>query len=480
MEDANEIKIFIAYSRLDIEFLNELKTFLSPLIRNKSIATWYDGEIIPGEVWEDKIKQALHTAEIFLLLVSANSLASDYFYDKEVRNALERHQKGESVVVPVILKPCGWKETPLATLQALPQNGKSVTTWGNKDEAYQSIYDGLKDVIKKRQDKKSRNGKEENEVIGKGIKNTNSDNSPVDTTGQFMGYPDGSRPKKPNRLLFTAIGIIIIVAVFIAAKSCYHNIMQDTKVSSDTITNSGTHTPPKSDENAAKINGKIYYNNEPITKYSNAQAVIELMDVTSRNNVTVNTQYNNQTGEFTIGNVPPGKYSPFVLIESGYPFDTESGGDYFSRISGLNDDIVVTSETKEVQANFKVMNVIHLTKPVDNQVQRTSAGDPPETLYKGNYGPSADNFEWDAVPGASYYQVYFLLADRNSNAKVENKSDRTIAPQYSPNLNITSPNNKYMFRVEAYSSANEHIGTFMNYYKNGSGGWFEFTIAPHF
>ncbi|MCB9282327.1 MAG: toll/interleukin-1 receptor domain-containing protein [Lewinellaceae bacterium] len=154
MDNPEVIRIFIAYSRKDAEFLDELKTFFWPLERNESVKIWYDGEIIPGQAWETEIKQALHTAEIFLLLVSANSLASDYFYNNEVGNALKRHHAGESVAVPVILKPCGWRETDLTSLQALPQNGKPVTLWGNKDEAYESIYEGLKSVIKNIQHEK--------------------------------------------------------------------------------------------------------------------------------------------------------------------------------------------------------------------------------------------------------------------------------------------------------------------------------------
>lgn len=43
----------------------------------------------------------------------------------------------------------------LSSLQALPQNGKALTTWDNKDEAYQNIYDGLNNVIKKIQEKRN-------------------------------------------------------------------------------------------------------------------------------------------------------------------------------------------------------------------------------------------------------------------------------------------------------------------------------------
>lgn len=141
--------IFIAYSRKDEEFLRELRVFLHPLEQNKGVNIWYDGEIVAGEVWETSIKTALHRADVILLLVSANSLASEYFYEKEVQEALERHQSGICTVIPVILKPCGWEDTPLASLQALPKDGEAITLWNNRDQAYKSVFDGVKSAIAK-------------------------------------------------------------------------------------------------------------------------------------------------------------------------------------------------------------------------------------------------------------------------------------------------------------------------------------------
>jgi formylglycine-generating enzyme required for sulfatase activity len=82
-----------------------------------------------------------------LLLVSADSIASDYFYDKEVADALERHRAGTARVVPLILRPCVWRTTPLGELQALPQNGKPVTEWVNRDAAYTDAVEALWQMI---------------------------------------------------------------------------------------------------------------------------------------------------------------------------------------------------------------------------------------------------------------------------------------------------------------------------------------------
>jgi internalin A len=62
-------------------------------------------------------------------LISADFLASDYCFDIEMKTALERHAAGKAVVIPVILRPVDWKATPFRGLQALPRNGKPVTTF---------------------------------------------------------------------------------------------------------------------------------------------------------------------------------------------------------------------------------------------------------------------------------------------------------------------------------------------------------------
>ncbi len=153
--EQDNIKIFIAYSRKDEEFLSELRVFLHPLEQNKGVDIWYDGEIVPGETWEDTIRKAIHEADIILLLASPNSLASEYFYDNEVKHALERHRTQTCTVIPVILRPCGWEDTELAALQVLPKDGVPVSVWSNRDQAYKSVFDGIKAAIARIQEQRN-------------------------------------------------------------------------------------------------------------------------------------------------------------------------------------------------------------------------------------------------------------------------------------------------------------------------------------
>lgn len=136
-------KIFIAYAREDAKYLNNLLEFLKPLERSESIEMWYDGEILPGEAWDTAIKEHLHNADIIMLLVSSNSLASDYFYDNEMKSALARHEREEAIVVPIILRHCPWNVTELSKLQALPKDAKPITAWEDESAAYNNVFEGI-------------------------------------------------------------------------------------------------------------------------------------------------------------------------------------------------------------------------------------------------------------------------------------------------------------------------------------------------
>ena len=161
-ENTAPIKIFFAYSRSDTQLLQELRTFLQPLERRKDIQIWYDGEIKAGEVWGESIKKNLHAADIILLLLSSDALASDYFWEHERADALARHQRGECIVVPVILRHCDWDITELAELQALPKDGIPITDreWASHDKAYKSISGGIVALINQINDRRKQEERE--------------------------------------------------------------------------------------------------------------------------------------------------------------------------------------------------------------------------------------------------------------------------------------------------------------------------------
>jgi hypothetical protein len=146
------LKLFISYATRDEIFCDELDTHLALLKRQGFIDTWSARDITAGTDRAQAIGNNLNTAEIILLLVSPNFIASDYCYDAELSHAIERHRQGEARVVPIIVRPCEWKFAPLEQLQAIPSKPgegiKSVTQWENRDEAFLAIAQEIRRVAK--------------------------------------------------------------------------------------------------------------------------------------------------------------------------------------------------------------------------------------------------------------------------------------------------------------------------------------------
>jgi hypothetical protein len=141
------VKIFFCYAHPDEDLLMKLKSHLSPLRNQGLIDVWHDRNISAGTEWEQEIKEQLNAAQIILLLVSPDFMASNYIHNVELKRAIERHQRGEARVIPVILRYIYWQGEPLGKLQALPKDGKPVKSWTDVDEALYDVTQGLRKVV---------------------------------------------------------------------------------------------------------------------------------------------------------------------------------------------------------------------------------------------------------------------------------------------------------------------------------------------
>jgi TIR domain len=144
--------LFCSYSHRDEPLRDELAKHLKQIERQGLVRSWHDREISAGHLWKEAIDQNLHEADVILLLISADFLASDYCFDIEMKNALERHAAGEALVIPVILRPVDWRATPFSKLQALPKDGKPVTTFENLDSALEQVAQGIRRAIERLQE----------------------------------------------------------------------------------------------------------------------------------------------------------------------------------------------------------------------------------------------------------------------------------------------------------------------------------------
>lgn len=151
--------LFFSYSHFDEALRDRLEVALAMLKNQGVLETWHDRRIPAGDVIDDAIDGQMERADIILLLVSPDFLASRYCYGIEMRRAMERHEEGRARVIPVILRPCQWYDAPFGKLLALPKDGKPVTKHADLDDAFLEIADGIKGVVVKQGSRRTSSGR---------------------------------------------------------------------------------------------------------------------------------------------------------------------------------------------------------------------------------------------------------------------------------------------------------------------------------
>lgn len=132
------IKVFLSYSRKDAALQDELAAHLTALKLRGVIQDWNDAQVEAGTEWDRAIASYLDSADIILLLLSPDFLASKYSID-EAQRALKLNESGQARVIPVILRPVDFLATPFAKLHFSPSGGKPITLWEDKDKAFLSV-----------------------------------------------------------------------------------------------------------------------------------------------------------------------------------------------------------------------------------------------------------------------------------------------------------------------------------------------------
>lgn len=105
-------RVFVSYSHADATWLERLQVHLKPLERQGLVELWADTRIATGDIWRAEIEQAMTSAQVAVLLVSADFLASDFIAANELPPLLQRAEDDGLAIMPLILSPCLFEQTP--------------------------------------------------------------------------------------------------------------------------------------------------------------------------------------------------------------------------------------------------------------------------------------------------------------------------------------------------------------------------------
>ena len=147
----NKAKAFISYSHADRNYLDRLMVHLKPLEKEGLLDIWQDSKIKTGDYWESEIDNALKEANIAILLISADFLASDFIVNNELPPLLINAEVQGTRVVPVILSPCRFaRDLSLNRFQAVnpPNEPLSLMDYNDRERVYDKLSLDIEKALK--------------------------------------------------------------------------------------------------------------------------------------------------------------------------------------------------------------------------------------------------------------------------------------------------------------------------------------------
>ena len=132
-------KFFISYAQEDRDHKNDLRKWLETLNWKDDVEVWENEQIGAGGELDKTVKAQLAIADIIVLLVSVDFLASSYIKEVEFARAMDRHNAGDALIIPVIVRDCIWNMTPIGKLVCLPKDGVPVEDYPKKDKAWNEV-----------------------------------------------------------------------------------------------------------------------------------------------------------------------------------------------------------------------------------------------------------------------------------------------------------------------------------------------------
>lgn len=138
--------LYYSSSPADESLRAELEKHLAPLQRESGFVFWHPGLAMPGGDVKKELREQFERASAVLLLISPDYLADSRCY-AEMEQALKRHHAGQTVLVPILMRPCNWESLALQQLQPLPRSGKPISIARSRDRAWVEIVSSIREVL---------------------------------------------------------------------------------------------------------------------------------------------------------------------------------------------------------------------------------------------------------------------------------------------------------------------------------------------
>lgn len=144
----NRKNIFVCYSRQDDHFVDRVLVHLKALNGICDISTFIDRKIEVGDKWKEEIIDALKESGTAVILLSADSVASDFISVEELPPLVDAAKSGHAKIYCILVGPCQWKLLDfISEVQFVNSPDEPLT--GASHHAREVIYNSLVEEIYK-------------------------------------------------------------------------------------------------------------------------------------------------------------------------------------------------------------------------------------------------------------------------------------------------------------------------------------------
>ena len=162
--EQNPVFVLILFHNndIDVSCKDEISKHLYHLKMKGLIEVWEKDLVLAGGRPDDELHEEISKADIVLFLVSPESMSSEKIWNIELKNVLEREQKGNLILIPIIVRIYAWEETALGTFKPLPKDGSPLKGSPSKkqDDLFLQVKTGIQEHIKQINHKKRYNNKQ--------------------------------------------------------------------------------------------------------------------------------------------------------------------------------------------------------------------------------------------------------------------------------------------------------------------------------
>ena len=143
------LKLFTSYSHQDERHFKNFKKHLITLKRNKIIDDFDDYKLTAGDLVDNELYDMIEKSDLIVFLISIDFINSEYCFNQELKQALDRLDNDEIRIIPIVVEKCKWQNTILGKYLSATKNGEPVSKYDDENDAWCEVIESIEKSFQK-------------------------------------------------------------------------------------------------------------------------------------------------------------------------------------------------------------------------------------------------------------------------------------------------------------------------------------------